>query len=67
MKTLEELQELSQRRYVMPYYLAMIYTALNRRDGAFYWLKRAYQERAAWSVFTKTDPRLDGLRRPALR
>jgi TolB-like protein/Tfp pilus assembly protein PilF len=60
-RILEQLQELSQQRYVMPYYLAMIYTALNRRDEAFYMLERAYRERAAWAAFTKTDPRLDGL------
>ena len=46
----------------MPYYLALIYTALNRTDEAFCWLEKAYEEHAAWSVFTKTDPRLDGLR-----
>jgi TolB-like protein/Tfp pilus assembly protein PilF len=61
MKIAEDLQELSQRRYVMPYYLAMIYTGLCRRDEAFYWLERAYEEHAAWAPFTKTDPRLDGL------
>ena len=62
MKVLGELQELSQRRYVMPYYLAIIYSGLKRRDEAFYWLGKAYEEHAAWATFTKTDPRLDGLR-----
>jgi tetratricopeptide (TPR) repeat protein len=61
-KILDELQRLSQQRYVMPYYLAVIYTALNRRDEAFCWLEKAFEERAAWATFTKTDPRLDGLR-----
>jgi TolB-like protein len=61
-KILERLQELSQQRYVMPYYLAIIYAALNGRDEALYWLKRAHQEHAAWSIFTKTDPRLDSVR-----
>jgi tetratricopeptide (TPR) repeat protein len=62
LKILDELQRLSQQRYVMPYYLAVIYTALNRRDEAFWWLEKAFEERAAWATFTKTDPRLDGLR-----
>jgi TolB-like protein/Flp pilus assembly protein TadD len=61
-RILDQLQELSQRRYVMPYYFAMIYTALSKSDEAFYWLERACQERAAWAVFSKTDPRLDTLR-----
>ena len=60
-RILEQLQELSQRRYVMPYYFAVIYTALSRRDEAFCMLERGYRERAAWAAFTKTDPRLDGL------
>jgi TolB-like protein/Flp pilus assembly protein TadD len=58
---LDQLHELSQRRYVMPYYLATIYAALRRRDEALHWLERAWQERAAWAVFAKTDPRLDAL------
>jgi tetratricopeptide (TPR) repeat protein len=59
---LNELEELSRRQYVMPYYFALIDTALNRIDEAFCWLDKSYQEHAAWSAFTKTDPRLDGLR-----
>ena len=62
MKILEELQDLSKGRYVMPYYLALICIALSRGDEAFCWLEKAYQERAAWAAWTKIDPRLDGLR-----
>ena len=57
-----ELHELSKQRYVGPYYLAMIYDALNDRDRAFEWLERAYQDRQWWMVCLLVDPRLDGLR-----
>ena len=64
-KILEQLRELSKRRYVMPYGLARIYAALDEKEQAFHWLETAYQERASWMIFLKTDPHLDGLRSDA--
>ena len=61
-KILEQLQELSKQRYVTPYVIGRIYAALNEKDEAFRWLETAYQERAAWMLFLKTDPRFDDLR-----
>jgi hypothetical protein len=39
-KVLEEMQALSQRRYVPPEYIAMVYEGLGDRDRALQWLKR---------------------------
>lgn len=61
-KILEQLQELSKQRYVTPYIIGRIYAALNEKDEAFRWLETAYQERASWMIFLKTDPHLDDLR-----
>jgi TolB-like protein/tetratricopeptide (TPR) repeat protein len=61
-KILEQFRELSKQRSVMPYFVGRIYAALGKKDEAFHWLETAYQERDAWMVFLKTDPRLDNLR-----
>jgi tetratricopeptide (TPR) repeat protein len=44
-KILDQLKGLFRRRYVMPYHLATIYTALGDKDQAFAWLQKAYDER----------------------
>jgi serine/threonine protein kinase/tetratricopeptide (TPR) repeat protein len=64
-KLLAELKELSKRRYVASYWIAMIYVGLDEKDEAFAWLEKAYQERSWWLVWIKMDPILDSLRSDA--
>jgi len=59
---LGELKELSNQRYVSPYFIAMIYGGLDEKDDAFAWLEKAYQERSFFLLFIKTDPMMDSLR-----
>jgi tetratricopeptide (TPR) repeat protein len=61
-RILEELKEISKRRYVAAYWLALVYAALKDKDEAFHWLNEAYRERSARLAFAKIDPRLDYLR-----
>jgi DNA-binding winged helix-turn-helix (wHTH) protein/TolB-like protein/Tfp pilus assembly protein PilF len=61
-KILDQLKELSGRRYVMPYHIATIYSALGDKDQAFAWLQKAYDERDDRLVLLKVDPFWDGLR-----
>ena len=61
-KVLDELQELSRRRYVGPSHIALIYTGLAERDRALDWLEKAYKEHDTELVFLKVDPRFDPLR-----
>jgi TolB-like protein/Flp pilus assembly protein TadD len=61
-RLLAELQELSQERYVSPYYVAAVHTALGERDEAFAWLDLAYENRSEGMVWLKVDPTLDSLR-----
>ena len=61
-RVLAELKELSQRRYVSPYGIAMIYAALGDKEQAFQWLERANDERNTELVFLRVDPRADPLR-----
>ena len=59
---LHELKRRSMQRYVSPYDLALIYTALNDKDAAFNSLEGAYRERSAWLPWLNRDPRWDALR-----
>jgi len=59
---LSQLKELSARRYVSPYQVAMIYEGLGDKEQALAWLERAYQQRVHNMIFLKVEPELDGLR-----
>ena len=61
-KILHQLNDLSKQRYVTPYMVARIHAALGEHDDALCWLETAWQGRAAWMIFLKTDPHLDSLR-----
>lgn len=61
-KVLKELRDLSGRRYVSSYYIAMLHAGLGEREQALIWLEKAYQERSAWLVMIKVEPGLDILR-----
>jgi len=60
-KLLAELKELSKRRYVASYWIAMIFVGLDEKDEAFAWLEKAYQERSWWLVWIKMEPMVDSL------
>lgn len=56
------LMEVSKRRYVSPYNIAVIYAGLNDKDHAFKWLQRAYEARSFAMTQLKVDTILDNLR-----
>ena len=56
------LKELSERRYVSPYDIALIHTGLGETDQALHWLEKAYAQRCVELALLKVDQRLDGLR-----
>ncbi len=61
-KIIDELQGLSKRRYMDPYYVALIYIGLGDKEQAFAWLAKAYDERSSWLTTLKAEPELDSLR-----
>ncbi len=61
-KALEELKELSKRRYVSSFYMALIYMGLGEKDQAFALFERAYEERSPRLIELKVDPIFDPLR-----
>jgi TolB-like protein/Flp pilus assembly protein TadD len=53
----EELAKLRAKRYVSAYYLAFLYAGLRKTDKALCWLEKACEERSAWAVMMKVDPK----------
>jgi tetratricopeptide (TPR) repeat protein len=60
-KVLGQLQELSRRRYVSAYNIAVLYTGLGQKDEAFRWLQKVEEDRSEWFGGVNVDPRLDSL------
>ncbi len=61
-KTLAKLTEISTRKYVPAVYFAVIYIGLNRKDDAFHWLDKSYEERCEYLVYLGSEPLADVLR-----
>jgi tetratricopeptide (TPR) repeat protein len=59
---LAQLKQLSTHRYVPAYDIAMVYLGLGRKEEAYRWLEKGFEERSAWMVYLNMDPRLDVLR-----
>ena len=59
---ISQLRELGKTRYIRPYYLASIYTALGEKDKAFGELERSFAERDCYLGRIAVDPFLDPLR-----
>jgi serine/threonine protein kinase/tetratricopeptide (TPR) repeat protein len=59
---LDELHEIAKNRYVSPYDSAVVHAGLGDTAAAIEHLRAALEDRSAWMVFLKVDPRLDVLR-----
>jgi DNA-binding winged helix-turn-helix (wHTH) protein/Tfp pilus assembly protein PilF len=63
MAILDELQTLSNQRYVPPYNFALVYNGLKDDDDTFAWLERSYEARDVMlAAFIKAEPVWDRLR-----
>ena len=63
-KVLDQLNELSEQKYVSARLRARIYVGLGEKDKAFEWLEKSYEERSIGVGFAsiKVDPTFDPLR-----
>ncbi len=61
-KLLTQLQTLSEKQYVSPFYVAIVYLGLGKNEVAMNWLEKAYTDRSNGLVFLKVEPELDPLR-----
>lgn len=59
---LKEMEELSGRRFVTAYGMALVHAGLGSKDDAFRWLEKAFEERSHWLVWLRLDPRWGSLR-----
>jgi DNA-binding winged helix-turn-helix (wHTH) protein/Flp pilus assembly protein TadD len=62
LRLLQELEEISARRHVSPYWIAMVHAGLGARDSAFESLEQAFHQRDVWLLWLKMEPRFDFLR-----
>jgi tetratricopeptide (TPR) repeat protein len=61
-RDLELRKQLAQRRYVDPTLIAYDYGSLGDKDQTFYWLEKAYSDKAGNLEFIKTVKQLDFVR-----
>lgn len=64
-KLLTGLDQVSKRKFVSSYGVALVYAGGGQKDQAFAWLEKAFDERSNWLVWLKLDPRWDVLRSDA--
>lgn len=61
-RVLGELKEVSKRRHVSLYNMAVVYAGLNDKNQAFEWLDRAHEARSFGMTQLKAETVLDNLR-----
>jgi adenylate cyclase len=62
MAALAKLEARAKARYVPSYWIAVIYSGFMDREHTLPWLKKAFEERSSWLVWTNVEPRFDWLR-----
>ena len=61
-KVLDKLMQRSKSQYVPSYWIAVVFNGFRDRDRTVAWLRRAFDERSSWLVWTNVEPRFDWLR-----
>jgi tetratricopeptide (TPR) repeat protein len=61
-KTLDSLHQMSSKKYVTPYGVALVYAGLGETDKVFEYLEKAYDDRSNWLIWLNLDPRWDSVR-----
>jgi serine/threonine protein kinase/tetratricopeptide (TPR) repeat protein len=59
---LSELGQVSAKRYVSPFDLALGHIGLGQKDQAFEWLQKGVEDRSSWLIWLKVEPVFDALR-----
>ena len=59
---LRRMDDLSRSRFVTSYGRALVYAGMNRKDDAFAWLDKAFDERSHWLVWLRPDLRWRNIR-----
>lgn len=59
---LEKLKERSRRQYVPSYWIAAIYNGFKDKEQVISWLRKAFEERSSWLVWSNVEPRFAWLK-----
>jgi len=62
MRILERLKEKSGNQYVPSYWIAVLYNGFRDRDQVIAWMRKAFEERSSWLVWSNVEPRFAWLR-----
>ncbi|MCZ6751940.1 MAG: protein kinase [Acidobacteria bacterium] len=62
LRILDQLNEQSERGYVSPFSIAVVYAGLGEKDRTLTWLEKAYEVRANEMVYIKMKPFFDNIR-----
>src|SRR5260370_34129723 len=58
-KLLAQLISQAHKQYVSPYYIAIVYLGLGKKDLAITWLEKELADRSNGLVFAKVEPKID--------
>jgi len=61
-KVVQDLKDLSKRRYLSAYQMATAFIGLEDKERAFEWLEKAYEARSLRPFLMRVDPAFDNLR-----
>jgi tetratricopeptide (TPR) repeat protein len=61
-KILGELEQRAKREYVDPYYIALVYFGLGKKDQTFAWLEKGYDLQSTNLIWLKVEPKFERLR-----
>jgi adenylate cyclase len=62
MQILEKLKQRSKDQYIPSYWIAVIYNGFRDKEQVIAWMKKAYEERSSWLVWSNVEPRFAWLR-----
>lgn len=59
---LDKLKDRAASQYVPSYWIAVIYNGFRDRDQVVAWMRKAFQERSSWLVWSNVEPRFDWIK-----
>ena len=62
LRSLQPLAAQSKKQYVSPFYVAVVYIALDKTEMAMDWMEKAFADPSNGLVFLKVEPELDPVR-----
>ena len=62
LQILEKLMERSRSQYVPSYWISVIYNGLKDREKVIAWMRKAFEERSSWLVWSNVEPRFAWLK-----